>query len=116
MAVAFANVFMAEIEQSIITQSTTKSLVWKRCIDDVCCPWNITKDKIEEFVRRENYYRCFFVLFCFFVLYHSVSYLLNRKHSIIINSVYFSSASYFSQVSQISPSVHSLILTLSLAK
>ena len=78
MAVAFANIFMAEIEQSIISQSTTKPLVWKRYIDDVC-PWNITKDKIEEFVRRENCYRCFlfcFVLFYFFVLHHSVSYLL----------------------------------------
>ena len=71
MAVAFANIFMAEIEQSIISQSTTKPLVWKRCIDDVCCPWIITKDKIEEFVRRENYYRCFLFCFLFYIiLYH----------------------------------------------
>ena len=74
MAVAFANIFMAEIEQSIISQSTTKPLVWKRYIDDVCCPWNITKDKIEEFVRRENCYRCFFVLFCFIFLFYIILY------------------------------------------
>ena len=63
MAVAFANIFMAEIEQSMISQSTTKPLVWKRYIDDVCCPWNITTDKIEEFLRR------FFVLFSFIFLF-----------------------------------------------
>ena len=68
MAVAFANIFMAEIEQSMISQSTTKPLVWKRYIDDVCCPWNITKDKIEEFLRR------FFVLFCFIFLFYIILY------------------------------------------
>ena len=74
MAVAFANIFMAEIEQSIISQSTTKPLVWKRYIDDVRCPWNITKDKIEEFVRRENCYRCF--LFCFVLFFCFTSFCI----------------------------------------
>ena len=74
MAVAFANIFMAEIEESIISQSTTKPLVWKRYIDDVCCPWNITKDKIEEFVRRENFYRCF--LFCFVLFFCFTSFCI----------------------------------------
>ena len=35
MAVAFANIFMAKIENEVLRQSTTKPIFWKRFIDDV---------------------------------------------------------------------------------
>ena len=35
MAVAFANIFMAEIETQILDKSANKPLVWKRYIDDI---------------------------------------------------------------------------------
>ena len=50
MAVAFANIFIAKIEKEIIRQSNNKPLVWKRFIDDVFSLWNISVDKIEEFI------------------------------------------------------------------
>ena len=54
MAVAFANIFMANIEKEILTQSTYKPLVWKRFIDDVFSLWNITKDEVVDFIERAN--------------------------------------------------------------
>ena len=35
IAVAFANIFMAEVETEILNQSTLKPIVWKRYIDDI---------------------------------------------------------------------------------
>ena len=35
MAVAFANIFMADIETQIVSQSVVKPTVWKRYIDDI---------------------------------------------------------------------------------
>ena len=35
MAVAFANIFMSEVETEILKASDTKPLQWKRYIDDV---------------------------------------------------------------------------------
>ena len=35
MAVAFPNIFMAEVETKILNQSALKPLVWKRYIDDI---------------------------------------------------------------------------------
>jgi len=49
MAVAFANIFMANIEKEIFRQSTYKPLVWKRFIDDVFWLWSITKEKWNMF-------------------------------------------------------------------
>ena len=43
MAVAFANIFMAEVETEILNQSTLKSLVWKRYIDDIFSLWEYTQ-------------------------------------------------------------------------
>ena len=37
MALAFANIFMAKIEQAILRQNTKKPLAWKRFIDDIFC-------------------------------------------------------------------------------
>ena len=52
MAVAFANIFMVNIEKEILRQSTYKPLVWKRFIDDVFSLWNITKDEVDDFIEQ----------------------------------------------------------------
>ena len=54
MAVAFANIFMAKIEKSIISKSIIKPLVWKRYIDDVFCLWDTNEDNREfKKLRRQ---------------------------------------------------------------
>ena len=45
MAVAFVNIFMASIEKEILRQSVSKSLTWKRFIDDVFCLWATIQTK-----------------------------------------------------------------------
>ena len=52
MAVAFVNIFMANIKKEILSQRTYKPLVWKRLIDDVFLLWNITKDEVDDFIER----------------------------------------------------------------
>ena len=54
MAVAFANIFMANIEKEILRQSTYKPLVGKRFIDDVFSLWNITKGEVDDFIEQGN--------------------------------------------------------------
>ena len=54
MAVAFANIFVANIEEEILRQSTYKPLVWKRLIDDVFSLWNITKDEVDDSIGQAN--------------------------------------------------------------
>ena len=54
MAVAFANIFMTNIEKEILRQSTYKPLVWKRFIDDAFLLWNITKDEVDDFIVQAN--------------------------------------------------------------
>ena len=46
MAVAFANIFMADIETKMISQSKTKPIEWKRFIDDIFPLWLVTKRKL----------------------------------------------------------------------
>ena len=55
MSVAFANIFMAKIEECIISKSKINPLVWKRYIDDVFCLWDTNKDNIKELVTRANH-------------------------------------------------------------
>ena len=43
MAVAFANIFMADIETQIVSQSVVKPTVWKRFIDDILSLWDTGK-------------------------------------------------------------------------
>ena len=54
MVVAFANIFMAQIENEIRIQSPAKLLVWKQCVTDVFSLWNATRDKIESFISKAN--------------------------------------------------------------
>ena len=54
MGLAFANIFVAKIEREILTQSNTKPIVWKRFIDKIISMWDISRDKIEEFLLKAN--------------------------------------------------------------
>ena len=55
MAVAFANIFvMAKIEKEMLRQSYTKPIVWKRYIDDVISMCNTSRDRIGDFLLKEN--------------------------------------------------------------
>ena len=54
MAVAFANIFMAEVETEILNQSALKPLVWKRYIDDIFSIWNIHKHQVTQFIELAN--------------------------------------------------------------
>ena len=51
MAVAFANIFMAEFETKVICQSRIKPIEWKRYIDDVFSLWNKSKQDVSESFR-----------------------------------------------------------------
>ena len=54
MAVAFANLFMAEIETKMLNQSNIKPKVWKRYIDDVFSLWDASKQDIDLFIEQAN--------------------------------------------------------------
>ena len=43
MAVAFANIFVVDIETQIVSQSVAKPSVWKRYIDDIFSLWDTGK-------------------------------------------------------------------------
>ena len=54
MAVAFANIFMADIETKMISQSKTKPIEWKRFIDDIFSLWDSDKKEINLFTEQAN--------------------------------------------------------------
>ena len=54
MAIAFANIFMAEFETKLIGQSRIKPIEWKRYIDDVFSLWNKGKQDINLFIEQAN--------------------------------------------------------------
>ena len=54
MAVAFANIFMAEIETGLINQSKTKPIKWKRYIDDIFSLWDSNRQEIDLFIKQAN--------------------------------------------------------------
>ena len=54
MAVAFANLFMAEIETKLLNESRIKPKVWKRYIDDVFSLWDATRQDIDLFTDQVN--------------------------------------------------------------
>ena len=54
MVVAFANVFMARIENQVFRQSCLKPLFRKRYIDDVFSLWNTSRDEIKGFIEKAN--------------------------------------------------------------
>ena len=54
MAVAFANIFMGEIEKQILNESAHKPLAWKRYIDDIISLWHTSRDVVEKFIEQAN--------------------------------------------------------------
>ena len=54
MAVAFANLFMAEIETKMLNESRIKPKVWKRYIDDVFSLWDVNRQDIDLFIEQAN--------------------------------------------------------------
>ena len=53
MAVAFANIFMSEVETEILKASYIKPLQWKRYID-VFSLWGCERDQIQLFIKEAN--------------------------------------------------------------
>lgn len=54
MAVAFANIFMAEFETKLIHQSRIKPIEWKCYINDVFWLWNKSMQHINFFIEQAN--------------------------------------------------------------
>ena len=54
-AVAFANIFMAEIITQILRQCKHKPLEWIRYIDDIASLWVTTKDEVQNSFRKQTH-------------------------------------------------------------
>ena len=54
MAVAFANIFMANIETQILSNSVAKPTIWKQYIDDIFSLWDVSKPDIDKFIEQAN--------------------------------------------------------------
>ena len=56
MAIAFANIFMPDIETQIVSQSVVKPTVSKRYINDIFSLWATGKHDIERFIEQAKSY------------------------------------------------------------
>jgi len=54
MAPAYANIFMAELEEKLLENSTTDPYLWKRYIDDILCIWPGDEKDLERFIAHLN--------------------------------------------------------------
>ena len=54
MAPAYANLFMAELENELLANSAITPLLWKRYIDDVLCIWPSSPDSLRDFIEEAN--------------------------------------------------------------
>ena len=54
MAVALANIFMADLETQILSKSVIKPMIWKRYIDDIFSLWDVIKPDIDKFITQAN--------------------------------------------------------------
>ena len=54
MAIAFANIFMANIETQILSNSVAKPAIWKRYIDDTFSLWDVSKPDKDKFIGKAN--------------------------------------------------------------
>ena len=54
MAVAFANIFIGEIEKQLLDKSVHKPLDWKRYIDNIISLWHTSRDVVEKFIEQAN--------------------------------------------------------------
>lgn len=53
-APSYANLFMAELEERLLDESTTDPIIWKRYIDDILCIWPGTPESLKEFIDHLN--------------------------------------------------------------
>ena len=54
MAVAFANISIADIETKILSKSVTKPTISKWYIDDIFSLWDVSKHEINKFIELAN--------------------------------------------------------------
>ena len=54
MAVAFANIFMWEIEKQILNESAHKPLAWRSYNDDMISLWHSSRDVVKKFIEKAN--------------------------------------------------------------
>lgn len=54
MAPSYANIFMAELEEDLLTKYPKKPLLWKRYIDDILCIWPGPPSELESFMLYLN--------------------------------------------------------------
>ena len=54
MAPAYANLFMAELEERLLENYPTQPILWKRYIDDVLCLWPGSQEDLDKFMDYLN--------------------------------------------------------------
>ena len=54
MAPAYANIFMAELEEKLLDNYVTKPILWKRYIDDILCIWPGLQSDFKQFIDYLN--------------------------------------------------------------
>ena len=54
MPIAFANIYMVEIEQEILRLSIHKPLTRKKYIDHVFSPWGTGREEMDHFIEHVN--------------------------------------------------------------
>ena len=54
IAPAYANNFMAELEEKLLENYPTKPILWKRYIDDVLCIWPGKQEDLDTFIKYLN--------------------------------------------------------------
>ena len=56
IVVAFANIFMTEIETNVLNQSRIRPIAWRRYIDDVFSLWDTKGEDLDIFITQVNKY------------------------------------------------------------
>ena len=54
LAVAFANIYMASIEEEMLRLSDHKPLKWKTYVDDLFSLWDMGREEIDHFIKHAN--------------------------------------------------------------
>ena len=54
IAIAFANIFMANIKAQILSKSLIKPMIWERCIAGIFSLWDNSKPNIDKFITQAN--------------------------------------------------------------
>jgi len=54
MAPSYANMFMGELEKLLLQNTTYKSAVWWRYVDDIFMIWNHGEEQLQKFLKEIN--------------------------------------------------------------